>query len=79
MILKDQEIIKLCERSAICPGRLQLGDYSIVEQAIDTWFKEVRTTEVLESEHIIQAMAKESICLTNIDNFEDSARWLFPF
>jgi hypothetical protein len=78
MIL-DQEIIKLCERSAICRGRLQLGDYSIVEQAIDTWFKEVRTTEVLESEHMIQAMAKEFVCLTNIDNFEDSAGWLFPF
>jgi hypothetical protein len=44
MIFKDWEkIVKLYERSAICPGRkrLRLGDYSKVEEAVDTWLKQV--------------------------------------
>jgi hypothetical protein len=42
MILKDWDtIFKLYECYAICPGgkRLWLGDYSKVEETINTWFR----------------------------------------
>jgi hypothetical protein len=56
---------------------LQLGDYSKVEEAVNTLFKEVRSTGVLVAGPMIQAQA--SAHLMNTDNFEASAGWLFCF
>jgi len=80
-ILKDWEkIVKLYEHSAICPGRkrLQLGDYSKVEETVNTWFKEARSTGVSVCASI-QAKAKKFGCLMKKDDSEASSGWLFRF
>lgn len=75
------KIVKLYERSAIHPGRkrLQWGDYSKVEEAVNTWFKEVRSTEVAVSGPMIHAKQKEFAHLMNIDDFQASTGWKFYF
>jgi hypothetical protein len=46
-----------------------------VEEAVNTLFKEVRSTGVLVAGPMIQAQA--SAHLMNTDNFEAGAGWLF--
>jgi hypothetical protein len=68
MILKDWEkIIKLHQPSTICLGRrrLQVGDYSKVEEAVNTWFKRVCSTGQLVSGSMIQVKVKEFAHLIN--------------
>jgi hypothetical protein len=80
MILKDwKNIVKLYKCSAIWPGRkrLRLGDFSKVEEAVNTWLKQVCSTGVPVSGPMIET--KKFASLMNTDNFEASAEWLFHF
>jgi hypothetical protein len=73
MILKDWEkIIKLHQHSTICLGRkrLQEEDYSKVEEAVNTWFKQVCSTGELVSGSMIQVKVKEFAHLINTDVFD---------
>jgi hypothetical protein len=50
-----------------------------VEEAVYTWFKEIRYAGVPESGSTIQAKGKEFSRLMNTDDFQVSAGWLFCF
>jgi DNA-binding transcriptional regulator YbjK len=73
MTLKDQErIMKLYERSALCPYRkhLHLRDHQKVEEAINTWFKNVRAANIPFTGPILQEKAWEFTRQMGVKDFE---------
>jgi hypothetical protein len=73
--------LKLYETSALCPDRklLHLGDHQEVEEAANTWFKNVQAANIPVMGPVLQEKAQEFARQMGVKDFEANLGWLFWF
>ena len=79
-ILKEKDkILKLSEQSVLCPDRkgLRLGNHQNIDEAVYTWFTDVRSKNIPVSGPMLQAKAKEFAEVMKVEKFDASSDGCF--
>lgn len=77
-ILRSSESILKTKDSRACSQqkRLKCSPYEAVEQALYTWFVDIRAKNIPTSGATLQQKAKDFACILGCDDFKASCGWL---